>query len=308
MNGHSWQLALCGLICAACFHSALAQKADFPAAARHAGELAKLDRASHAVTRTELEQKKALVVPRVPPPERPAFVSATPYKSNEAMYYYIVQDCIQKQWPKNCATSVSDPEREFRQQAAEDPLPGQSFPVSDSSSDELGRQSFPASTGAPGEPRDVITEPLAGSGYPGAQSGDDAWTQEFKQRSFEWHLLTTRIIFGMVVFIVGFGLYITYLQFKRDYTDSSYQQTTHERVEIKPADGEAAPVAVVVPQKSVTTMKLGPGGLELSSQIIGLAVLAFSLGFFYLYVKEIYPMNEVAVEKAVAQSKSSASK
>lgn len=139
-----------------------------------------------------------------------------------------------------------------------------------------------------------------------------AWTQEFQQRTFEWHLLSTRIIFGLVIFIVGFGLFITYLQFRRDYTDSSYHQTHREVLEVKPADGDPAPIAVSVPSKSVTTMKLGPGGLELSSQIIGLAVLAFSLGFFYLYVKEVYPLNEVNVaksaEKAKAQSEGGASK
>ena len=300
MERRPWQLALCGLIFAACFNPALAQKADFAAAARHAGELVKLDRTNAVMTPTELEQRKARVITKVPPAERPAFVSEAPSGAGEALYYYyIVNDCIGLGWPQNCATRVSKPtgfldlEREFGPIVVEEPLAG---------------QSFPASAKAAGDPQEVTRVgvhgeemQMVGSGYPGAQSAE-AWTQEFKQRSFEWHLLTTRIIFGMVVFIVGFGLYITYLQFKRDYTDSSYQQTTPQRVEIKPADGEAA--AVVVPTRSVTTMKLGPGGLELSSQIIGLAVLAFSLGFFYLYVKEIYPMTEVAVEKALAKSKS----
>jgi len=138
-----------------------------------------------------------------------------------------------------------------------------------------------------------------------------AWAQEFKQKSFEWHLLSTKIIFGLVIVIVGFGLFITYLQFRRDYTDAVYHEK-HVHVEAKPAEGESAAAPVAVPAKSVTSLKLGPGGLELSSQIIGLAVLAFSLGFFYLYVKNVYPMTEVGVaataEKAASQSGSAASK
>ena len=139
------------------------------------------------------------------------------------------------------------------------------------------------------------------------------WAVEFKQKSFEWHLVSTKIIFALVIIIVGFGLFITYLQFRKDYTDESYRHLP--AVEPKPTEGDPAAAAPSVPSRSVTSMKLGPGGLELSSQIIGLAVLAFSLGFFYLYVKNVYPMTEIGVaataekaEKAAAQADSKASK
>jgi hypothetical protein len=48
----------------------------------------------------------------------------------------------------------------------------------------------------------------------------------------------------------------------------------------------------VIPLRPISTFKMGPGGLELSSQVIGLIVLTLSFGFFYLYVKEVYPMVE----------------
>ena len=118
---------------------------------------------------------------------------------------------------------------------------------------------------------------------------ENEWNAGFRQRSFEWHLLSTKIIFGLVVAIVVFGLFLTYLQFRKDYTDPAYVRPPAAPPEGgDPAAGSAAPS----PPRPVTTMKLGPGGLELSSQLIGLAVLAFSLGFFYLYVKEVYPMHE----------------
>ena len=126
---------------------------------------------------------------------------------------------------------------------------------------------------------------------------DREWSHEFRRRSYEWHLLSTRIIFVLVVVIVGFGLFITYLQFSKDYTDSSYRRKPEESIDPKEAAGDPATPAAVTPSRSVTSLKLGPGGLELSSQIIGLAVLAFSLGFFYLYVKNVYPMHEESIAK-----------
>jgi hypothetical protein len=134
------------------------------------------------------------------------------------------------------------------------------------------------------------------------------WVQAFRQQSYEWHLFSTKVIFVLVVLIVGFGLFITYLQFSRDYTDASYQAKPVTPTEAPAGDDAASPLAAR-PSRTVTSLKLGPGGLELSSQIIGLAVLAFSLGFFYLYVKNVYPINEeqVSGKAEAAQEKSAAS-
>jgi hypothetical protein len=54
----------------------------------------------------------------------------------------------------------------------------------------------------------------------------------------------------------------------------------------------------------VSSIKVGAGGLELSSQVIGLIVLALSFGFFYLYVKEVYPMVEAVSHAGLSTAKS----
>ena len=124
---------------------------------------------------------------------------------------------------------------------------------------------------------------------------DRQWKEEFDERSYRWHLFSTKLIFFLVILIVVFGLYITYVQFNRDYHDWSPPQ--HHPVDAAQSDPTAAvdgvvPAVPVVQARPISTFKMGPGGLELSSQVIGLIVLALSFGFFYLYVKEVYPMVE----------------
>jgi hypothetical protein len=144
------------------------------------------------------------------------------------------------------------------------------------------------------------------------------WTEQFIQRSYEWHLFSTRLIFFLVIAIVIFGLYITYLQFNRDYHQWS---PAHRPSTAPPAPAPAAAGAgpgaaaaagaadntlsdaQAAPLRPVSSIKVGAGGLELSSQVIGLIVLALSFGFFYLYVKEVYPMVENASHAGLSTAK-----
>ena len=40
----------------------------------------------------------------------------------------------------------------------------------------------------------------------------------------------------------------------------------------------------------------------MTSQIVGLLVLALSVAFFYFYVKEVYPMREIERDKATTST------
>ena len=42
------------------------------------------------------------------------------------------------------------------------------------------------------------------------------------------------------------------------------------------------------------TFKASAAGVEISSSVIGLLVLVVSLAFFYLYVKEVYPITVIS--------------
>ena len=132
------------------------------------------------------------------------------------------------------------------------------------------------------------------------------WQREFSRRSWEWHLHSTRLLMYVVLVIVAFGLFITYLQFTHD-------RRPRRRVAL-PATGGGAdrPASGADPgqEGDATTgasppssLKLGPAGIEITSQVIGLLVLAFSLAFFYFYIKDVYPMQELGLK---AQAKAAA--
>ena len=130
----------------------------------------------------------------------------------------------------------------------------------------------------------------------------DNWKREFIRDSWRWHLWSTGLIFVIVMGIVIFGLYITYLQFKRDYRAWDVQLPAADKSDVQPDDKSRPPSA------SVGTLKISATGLEVSSQIIGLLVLAFSLAFFYLYVKVVYPMQTeelTQLQKATGSEQSS---
>ena len=53
---------------------------------------------------------------------------------------------------------------------------------------------------------------------------------------------------------------------------------------------QGPPVAVAT---AVSTIKVGKDGFEVSSPVLGVIILALSLGFFYLYPVYAYPIHEI---------------
>lgn len=119
----------------------------------------------------------------------------------------------------------------------------------------------------------------------------DQWKRGFIESSWMWHLWSTGLLFFLVLGIVCFGLYMTYVQFNRDYSGWApppQAGTAGATPGVEPADGGAGGTRLPPP---VHTVKINAGGLELTSQVVGLLVLAFSLAFFYFYVHRVYPMQ-----------------
>jgi hypothetical protein len=119
------------------------------------------------------------------------------------------------------------------------------------------------------------------------------WQRQFARESWNWHLSSTKMLMYVVLAIVAFGLFITYLQFTRDDPRNRKRRKA----------GRANPTGAASPAEPVqeaeapaSKFKFGLDGFEMSSQIIGLLVLGFSLAFFYLYVKVVYPMQEVDLQ------------
>ncbi len=81
--------------------------------------------------------------------------------------------------------------------------------------------------------------------------------------TFAWQQRSTELIFALVVLIVVSGLALSFWHVYRK---------------------ESAP----------TKFTVGEKGVEVSSRLVGVVVFILSLVFFYLYVKTVYPISEVA--------------
>lgn len=111
----------------------------------------------------------------------------------------------------------------------------------------------------------------------------DAWksyynymTQGYRHRSnvFTWQLLSSVIIFCMVIFLVLSGIYFAWLQFKL-------------AMKVKEnGDGTGS-------ENLTTELNMSSKEIKVSSPVLGVIILIISLAFFYLYLVYVYPINEL---------------
>lgn len=87
---------------------------------------------------------------------------------------------------------------------------------------------------------------------------------------FRWQLLSSRIIFVMVILLVVAGVYFSWLQFRAALKSGA-------------GSGEA----------QETTFEASASGFKISSPVLGVIILAISLAFFYLYLVHVYPITEI---------------
>ncbi|GGX62673.1 hypothetical protein [Saccharospirillum salsuginis] len=93
---------------------------------------------------------------------------------------------------------------------------------------------------------------------------------DHRQRVFEWQLLSSRIIFVVVIALVAAGIYFSWLQFRAD---------------LKKTDKEG--------DRAVSTLEASTSGIKVSSPVLGVVILVISLLFFYLYLQYVYPIEEI---------------
>ena len=93
-----------------------------------------------------------------------------------------------------------------------------------------------------------------------------------RQRVFDWQLLSSKIIFFVVVTLVLAGVYFAAVQF-------------HVGLKSKNIQGDT--------QMETTEFSASMEGIKVSSPILGVIILALSLGFFYLYLVFVYPISEI---------------
>lgn len=93
---------------------------------------------------------------------------------------------------------------------------------------------------------------------------------DHRKRIFKWQLTSSIIIFAMVLLVVISGLVFAAIQFKQG---------------IKPGGGKSEELS--------TEVEVSTKGVKLSSPVLGVIILFISLGFFYLYLVHIYPIENI---------------
>jgi hypothetical protein len=90
---------------------------------------------------------------------------------------------------------------------------------------------------------------------------------------FKWQLLSTKVIFGVVILLVLAGVYFSGVQF-------------HKSLKWKQIKGASE-------EEERTEIEASLTGIKVSSPILGVIILTISFLFFYLYLVHVYPITEI---------------
>jgi hypothetical protein len=90
---------------------------------------------------------------------------------------------------------------------------------------------------------------------------------EHRQRVFGWQLLSSKIIFVVVLVLVFVGIYFAAVQFHMALRQKTKEEPTEIEASLK--------------------------GIKVSSSVLGVIILVISLAFFYLYLAYVYPITEI---------------
>lgn len=102
----------------------------------------------------------------------------------------------------------------------------------------------------------------------------------YRSRVFEWQLLSSRVIFAVVLALVGAGLYFAAIQFRLAMRASARP----------PGAQSTAPESGMSLE---TKLEVSATGVSVNSSVMGLIILVLSLAFFYLYLVFVYPITDV---------------
>jgi hypothetical protein len=106
---------------------------------------------------------------------------------------------------------------------------------------------------------------------------------QHRREVFQWQLYSSKITFYVVIFLVLAGVYFSGIQFHR-----SMGQRRPRVV----ADKEVTQV-VSTGAEEVTEITATLKGIKVSSPVLGILILVISLAFFYLYLRYVYPIEEI---------------
>ena len=121
-----------------------------------------------------------------------------------------------------------------------------------------------------------------------AQTAYEVFVYSHRRAVFQWQLLSSQVVFWLVVAIVFVGLLFAGMQFYVSLRRSA-----------KPPEGESSTGSA----SEVTELEASLQGIKVRSSVLGVIILVISLGFLYLYLVHVYPIK-VVQEIPTVQSES----
>jgi len=110
-----------------------------------------------------------------------------------------------------------------------------------------------------------------------------AWKN--RQDAFAWQSVSTKVIFWIVILVVLFGLYLSSMQF-----NLAHKTPLTKTVQTKNGHADKGNPNDHI---EASTIEVSTSGVKITSSVIGLVILVLSIVFFFLYLKFVYPINEV---------------
>ena len=153
----------------------------------------------------------------------------------------------------------------------------------------------------------------------------EAWSYKYEEKVYEWQYVTSKVVFVMVILLVIAGMFFSWLQFRQSLHTPKKIRIVERKPkpveviasEIVPAptggtsvqgkEGEslvkvkenesadeaqqATPSHSEDSEKDTYEIEASATGIKIHTSMFGVAILAFSLIFFYLYLQFIYPVK-----------------
>ena len=161
-------------------------------------------------------------------------------------------------------------------------LPVTVSPPAQKKSSAAERPSVPSSSSTVSLPADSAAA-VAYQHYLEAYYKYQAHSLDYAQTVFDWQYKSSIVIFMMVILLVLTGLVFAGIQF-------TIAMKAHPTSAGKKKEATATDQAPAM----ATTLEASAHGVKITSSVIGLLILVVSIGFFYLYLVYVYPIQNIA--------------
>jgi hypothetical protein len=131
------------------------------------------------------------------------------------------------------------------------------------------------------------------------------WLLQYRERAYEAHHSYTLWVFVLVCALVLLGRYLSLREFNLDTRRREAQLLQMSKRLRRLAAGKAAEESAAPADAGAaasTTLGIDTSGVKVTSPVLGVIILVVSMGFFYLYLKTVYPVHEAIAPQPAAQS------